>query len=93
MRKLRIIEHMSLDGVIQSWNAGAQRIFGYTADAAVGRHISLVIPPDRLSEEDKIVASLKAGQRIEHFETERVDRKSTRLNSSHLKLSRMPSSA
>ncbi len=62
----------SLDGVIQSWNAAAERLFGYTAEQAVGRHISLVIPAERIAEEDRIIASLKAGQRIEHFETERV---------------------
>src|SRR6185295_267509 len=62
----------SLDGIIQSWNAGAERIFGYSADQAVGRHISLVIPPDRIAEEDHIIASLKAGRRVEHFETERL---------------------
>ena len=62
----------SLDGIIQSWNAGAERIFGYSAADAVGKHISLVIPPERLAEEDAIVASLKAGRRIDHFETERV---------------------
>ena len=62
----------SLDGNIQSWNAAAERLFGYTAEQAVGRHISLVIPPDRIAEEDDIIASLKAGRRIEHFETERL---------------------
>jgi len=62
----------SLDGIIQSWNAGAERLFGYTAEQAIGRHISLVIPPERIAEEDDIVASLKAGRRIDHFETERV---------------------
>jgi PAS domain S-box-containing protein len=61
----------SLDGIIQSWNAAAERLFGYTAEQAVGRHISLVIPQDRIAEEDTIIASLKAGQRLEHFETER----------------------
>jgi PAS domain S-box-containing protein len=61
----------SLDGIIQSWNAAAERLFGYTAEQAVGRHISLVIPPERIAEEDRILASLRAGQRIEHFETER----------------------
>ena len=50
----------------------AERLFGYTAEQAVGRHISLVIPPDRIAEEDQIIASLKAGERIEHFETERL---------------------
>ena len=62
----------SLDGIIQSWNAAAERLFGYTAAQAVGRHISLIIPPDRIDEEDRIIASLKAGHRIDHFETERM---------------------
>jgi PAS domain S-box-containing protein len=69
----------SLDGVIQSWNAGAERVFGYAAEEAVGKHISLVIPPDRLGEEDHIIASLKAGQRVDHFETERVRKDGRRL--------------
>ena len=62
----------TLNGTIQSWNAAAERLFGHTAEQAIGRHISLVIPPERIAEEDDIVASLKAGKRIEHFETERV---------------------
>ena len=61
----------SLDGTIQSWNAAAERLFGYTSEQAAGKHISLIIPPERITEEDQIIASLKAGQRIEHFETER----------------------
>ena len=61
----------SLDGIIQSWNAGAERVFGFAAEEAVGQHISLVIPPERIGEEDRIIASLKAGQRVEHFETVR----------------------
>jgi PAS domain S-box-containing protein len=69
----------SLDGVIQSWNSSAERLFGYTASQAVGRHISLVIPPERRAEEDEIIASLKAGQRIEHFETERLRSDSSRI--------------
>ena len=62
----------SLDGIIQSWNAAAERLFGFTAEQAIGRHISLVIPPDRLAEEEQIIASLRAGKRIEHYETERL---------------------
>ena len=62
----------SLDGIIQSWNAAAERLFGFTAEQAVGRHISLVIPPDRTAEEDRIIATLKAGQRVEHFDTVRL---------------------
>ena len=62
----------SLEGVIQSWNAAAERLFGFTSEQAVGQHISMVIPPERLVEEDEIITRLKAGQRIEHFETERM---------------------
>jgi PAS domain S-box-containing protein len=62
----------SLDGIIQSWNAAAERLFGYTSEQAVGRHISLIIPRERLIEEEQIIASLKEGKRIEHYETERV---------------------
>ena len=69
----------SLDGIIQSWNAAAERLFGYTAAQAVGRHISLIIPPDRIDEEDHIIASLKAGHRIDHFETERMSSDGRRL--------------
>jgi PAS domain S-box-containing protein len=69
----------SLEGVIQSWNDAAERLFGWTAAEAVGRHISLVIPKDRLAEEDQIIASLKAGRRIDHFETERVHRDGRRI--------------
>ena len=66
------IVRKNLDGIIESWNAGAQRVFGYTAEHAVGKHISIVIPPECMHEEDRIIATLKAGQRIEHFETDRV---------------------
>ena len=69
----------SLDGIIQSWNAAAEQLFGYTSSEAVGKHISLVIPPERIAEEDQIVASLKAGKRIEHYETERVRRDGERI--------------
>src|SRR6185436_234516 len=62
----------SLDGIIQSWNAAAEHLFGHNAEQAVGQHISIVIPPERLAEEDQIIASLRAGKRIEHYETERV---------------------
>jgi PAS domain S-box-containing protein len=55
----------TLAGTIQSWNAAAERLFGHTAEQAVGKHISLVIPPERIQEEDRIVASLREGRRIE----------------------------
>jgi PAS domain S-box-containing protein len=62
----------SLEGIIQSWNAAAERLFGHTAQQAVGRHISLIIPPERIEEEDRIIAALKAGERIDHYETVRM---------------------
>ncbi len=73
------IVRKTLNGTIESWNAGAERLFGYSADEAIGRHISLFIPPERLAEEDRIIAALKAGQRIEHFETERLRKTGERV--------------
>jgi PAS domain S-box-containing protein len=60
-----------LNGVIQSWNSGAERLFGYTAEEAIGRPISIVIPPDRLDEEPEILARIRRGERVDHFETVR----------------------
>jgi PAS domain S-box-containing protein len=62
----------SLGGVITSWNRGAERLFGYTADEAIGRHITLIIPPDRQQEESLIIERLKRGEQIDHFETVRM---------------------
>ncbi len=62
----------SLDGIISSWNAGAVRIFGYTADEVIGKHITILIPRERLDEETEIISKLRRGQRIEHFETVRM---------------------
>jgi PAS domain S-box-containing protein len=64
----------SLDGTILSWNAGAQRLFGWTAEEAVGKSILLIIPPERHDEEGEILARLRRGERIDHFETVRVAR-------------------
>jgi PAS domain S-box-containing protein len=61
-----------LNGVIQSWNAGAERVFGYRADEIVGRHVTALIPDERRFEEDRILATLRRGERIEHFETVRL---------------------
>jgi PAS domain S-box-containing protein len=69
----------TLDGTIRSWNAGAERLFGHSAAEAVGRHISLIIPTERLEEEELIVVRLSAGEQIEHFETERVRRDGERV--------------
>ena len=62
----------TLGGVITSWNAGAERLFGYTASEAVGQHISLIIPVDRRDEETVIIEHINQGKQIEHFDTVRV---------------------
>jgi len=62
----------SLDGIIQTWNAGAERMFGYTETEAVGKSITLIVPADRLAEERMILDRLVRGERLEHFETVRV---------------------
>jgi PAS domain S-box-containing protein len=61
----------TLDGIITSWNRGAERLFGYTAAEAVGRHIFLIIPEDLRAEEEDVLACIRRGERIDHFETVR----------------------
>jgi PAS domain S-box-containing protein len=61
----------NLDGIIMSWNKGAERVFGYTAAEAVGQSVTLVIPEDRRSEEVEILTRIRRGERIDHFETVR----------------------
>jgi PAS domain S-box-containing protein len=61
----------TLDGVITSWNRAAERIFGYDAAEAVGRHITLIIPRERLAEEDTVLAKILRGELVDHFETVR----------------------
>ena len=60
-----------LNGIVTSWNKGAERIFGYEANEMIGKPISLLMPPDRPDEEPSILARLRKGQRIEHYETVR----------------------
>jgi PAS domain S-box-containing protein len=62
----------TLEGVITSWNRGAERIFGWTAAEAVGRHITLIIPPERRAEEDDVLSRIRRGEIVDHFETVRV---------------------
>ena len=61
----------NLDGIITSWNAGAERVFGYKAEEAIGQPIMIVIPEDRQGEEREILTRIRRGERIEHFETTR----------------------
>jgi PAS domain S-box-containing protein len=67
----------TLEGIITSWNAGAERLFGYTANEAVGQHISFIIPANRKNEETVIIERIKQGQRIEHFDTVRIRKDKT----------------
>lgn len=62
----------TLEGTIMSWNRGAERIFGYTADEAIGKSVTILIPPDHINEEPSILARIKRGERVEHYETVRV---------------------
>jgi PAS domain S-box-containing protein len=70
----------SLDGRIQTWNAGAERLFGYQATEVVGRPITILIPADRQHEEPVLLARLRRGERIDHFETVRVTKDGRHLN-------------
>lgn len=72
----------SLDGVITSWNSGAQRIFGYESEEIVGQPVLKLIPPGRHAEEPKIIEQLRKGIRVDHFETVRV-----RKNGEHFPVS------
>lgn len=58
-----------LCGNIQSWNAGATRLFGYSADEVIGKHVRLLIPADRQDEEDLIIGKVRNGERVDHFDT------------------------
>src|SRR6476661_8589506 len=61
-----------LQGVVQSWNASATRIFGYTAEEMIGRPITVLFPPDRLDEEAGILERLQRGERVDHIQTVRL---------------------
>jgi PAS domain S-box-containing protein len=58
-----------LDGIVTSWNAAAERMFGYSAEEMIGSSIRTIIPPERQAEEDRVLETIRSGQRVEHFET------------------------
>ncbi|HXH22245.1 MAG TPA: PAS domain S-box protein [Dehalococcoidia bacterium] len=66
-----------LDGIIQSWNPGAERLFGYTAEETIGKSIRMLIPEERQEEEDRILARIRAGERVEPYETVRLRKDGT----------------
>ena len=70
----------TLQGVIVTWNRAAERMFGYTAAEAVGQHITLIIPTERHAEEDDVLARIRRGEIVDHFETVRQRKDGTRLS-------------
>jgi PAS domain S-box-containing protein len=81
-----------LDGTIRSWNPGAEKMFGYTAEEAIGRSIRVIIPADRQGEEDDILARISRGERVEHFRTVRRRKDGTFIDVS-LSISPIPDSS
>lgn len=70
----------TLEGRIQSWNAGASRLFGYQPEEMVGQPITRIIPPELIAEEEEILSRLRRGERVEHFETVRLTKSGDRVN-------------
>jgi PAS domain S-box-containing protein len=71
---------LDMNGIITSWNRGAERLYGYTAAEAVGRPVTIVIPPERIDDEERMLARLRNGDRVEQFETERVRKDGSRFD-------------
>src|ERR1700759_3861530 len=69
----------NLKGIVISWNSGAQRVFGWTADEAIGKPITIIIPPELRDQEAVILRRLQAGERIDHFETVRQKKSGERI--------------
>lgn len=69
-----------LNGIIQSWNRAAEQMFGYVAEEAIGQSIRTIIPADRQHEEDMVLARIRAGERVDHFETVRQRKDGSRLH-------------
>ncbi|RYZ95836.1 MAG: PAS domain S-box protein, partial [Sphingobacteriaceae bacterium] len=69
-----VIISKTLNGEITSWNHAAEKLFGYTEQEAIGRHISMLIPPDRLAEEELIISKVRNSENVDHFETFRMSK-------------------
>src|SRR5437764_7684567 len=67
-----VIVSKTLDGILTSWNPAAERMFGWTAAEAIGRPITLIVPEAQRAEEDAVLARVRRGERVEHFDTVRV---------------------
>jgi len=75
-----VIVSKTLEGIITSWNPAAERILGYSAAEVIGKSIRLIIPPERWSEEDEVLACIRRGEKVEHFETIRRTKDGRLLN-------------
>jgi PAS domain S-box-containing protein len=69
-----------LNGVIATWNAGAERVFGYTAQEVIGQPVTILMPPERVDEEPRILERIRRGERIDHYETVRRRKDGTLLD-------------
>ena len=67
-----VIVSKTLDGIITTWNPAAERVFGWTAAEAIGQQITLIIPSERREEEEDVLARIRRGERVDHFETMRI---------------------
>ena len=76
------IASMTMDGIVTSWNSGAEAIYGYTAEEMIGRHVSVLYPPDRTVELEPILAQIRRGRQVHHFETQRVRKDGTVIDMS-----------
>src|SRR5438477_7337338 len=75
-----VIISKTLEGIVTSWNKGAERLFGYTAAEMVGQSITRLIPPEVQEEEIQILAKMRRGERIDRFESVRIHKDGHRLN-------------
>src|SRR4029079_10245874 len=66
-----IIVSKDFDGVITSWNKGAERILGYAAEEVIGKHVSMLMPPEAIEDTEKILGRIRRGEKVDHYETRR----------------------
>lgn len=74
------IASLTMDGIVTSWNSGAEALYGYTAEEMTGRHVSVLYPPDRTEELQPILAQIRRGRQVHHFETQRVRKDGTLID-------------
>src|SRR5215468_4773782 len=70
----------NLDGIIMSWNKGAERIFGYQEEEVIGKPVTVLMPPERYNEEPAILAGIRQGERFDHYETVRKRKDGTLID-------------